>query len=70
VTSDAVGHYHTTAGALAFMGAVGMTAAAIDSFWLPQDLGFIDSNAIFAISTLFFVVAGWMWTRRADPSTV
>lgn len=69
MTPDAVGHYHTTAGALAFMGVVGFVAAAIDTWWLPQDLGFIQSDAIFTISTLFFVVAAWMATRQADPAT-
>ena len=64
MTPDAVGHYRNAAGALAFMGTLGLLVAGIETWWLPQDLGFIDSDGIFAISTLYLGAAAWMATRR------
>ena len=69
MTPEAVGHYRTTAGALAFMAVVGFLVGAIDTWALPQNLGFIKSDAIFGFSALYLGVAAWMATRQPDPAT-
>jgi hypothetical protein len=66
VNADAVGHYRNSAGALAFMGALGLVIGGIDRFLMPQELGFISGNAIFAFSLLFLAVAAWMASRQVS----
>ena len=62
---SASGHYRTAAGALAFMGCVGLGMGALAAT-SSVDLGFIDANAMFVFSTLFLLVAVAMVMRREE----
>jgi hypothetical protein len=60
---EASGHYRTAAGAVAFVGTVGlgMTGLALVT---GADLRFIDPPALLGFSVLFLVVAAAMVARR------
>jgi len=59
------GHYRTAAGALAFVGFLGLTAAAVSTV-AATDLGYIDPGAMAGFSLLYIVTAMAM----AFPRTV
>ena len=68
MSDDSSGHYHVSGGAIGFVGVLGLVIGSIDRWLIPQDLGFIDSTAIFTISGVFLAVAAWMLSRRPARS--
>ena len=62
---DPGGHYQTAGYAIAGLGGIGVVVAAITTFLIPQDLGFIDHRSMVSICALFALIGGVMvWAGR------